>query len=588
MALMRDKDKVLQELVRSAQGRTAPAATAIPGSEATRNGSVKSPAPTLTIIHEQKLLFKGQACDYYVLGMIPADFSKLEVTLSINERESDRRERFKLDMFEREECTYCAKELAKAFLAEEADFIKELIQITNLLEEYRDAQIEVQQARHRITKQPRAVVAESEKEAIKFLSKPGLIERLHKQLAEAGVMDTISLLLYTAGTSYKNDTPLHIAINGDRDSVRDIIYSVSRCLPDEDILLLNQVSNKSFYHCTNDELKNKVLLLPHGVDKKVAQALRLLQQGEPLITATSIKDKLGNIVSSHRQVQSHFSSIVYVSANDAPNSHVINTCIRSDNKRDIQYYNKKVAGLAGEQEEAEAKELLRNMVRCLKPLQVVNPNAGAITLSVNEDIKAHVNRAYQELVKQVCLLHQYQRTKDAQGRLVAEKEDMRVAAELLFGSIQLDTDELDALTRRFYEQVRTYISKKAGAKKEEYYFTMQELRKQLGYSGSGSFRFISRLYKLSYVEREGHANKGFRYRITCWEDADKFRKQVKDNIISQLELSGMPKEKTDPGMPRSKPPKALTAGVPETGKYTYALNERAQYYGSKTETNNNQ
>lgn len=531
---MNEKLKVIQELVTNAKGKgkePALAATAAVPAE-------QSDTAVLQVIHEQKLLYKGRNCNYYVVGRIPQDFSTLTVTIVVTEDSSDKRERFKPDLYEREECTYCADEIAKAFLIEQTEALADFVKLTNLLEEYRDVQVEVEQLKHKITKQPKTVVAQTEKEAVKFLSQQKLMEHTDKLLKRAGIYQSQRLVLYLIASSYKSDTSLHTGISGTMDAAKNLIGSISLCLPEEDILLLNQVSSKSFYHCTNGELNGKSLFLPHGVDKKVMQALKLLQQGEALSTATSAKDRLGNIVSAFMRVESHFSTLMYIGLAEAP---IIKMEADNDNRQAIIYYNNKAAGLVNEQQESEARELLQNMVRCIKPLHVVNPNAGIINIPVEEEIKAQVNMFYQSLVKQVCLFHQFQRKRDNRDRLIATKEDMRIATELLFSSILLDSDELDVTTRRFYGQVKAYMERQTKSSEEASgFFTMQELRKELGYSGSSAFRSISKLHKLGYVVRDGHANKGYTYRISCWEEESKARQQIKDNIIAQLELSGIP------------------------------------------------
>ncbi len=235
-----------------------------------------------------------------------------------------------------------------------------------------------------------------------------------------------------------------------------------------------------------------------------------------------------------------------------------------------------------ESEEQKAKDLLQDIIRAIKPIQVINPYAHKITIPVDDDSKARVNQIFQNLVMQVCLMHQYQRNQDLDNRLIAEIEDMRIATELLFDALSLDKDEPDSATLNFYQQVKAYIEKTANGNKEDYVFTMQELRSGLGCSGSGAFRFVSRLYKLHYIEREGYANRGFKYKIAWWGDTDKRRKEIKNNILSQLELLGMPGEKQGAGKPRTKPAKGLGAGAPAFENNTYALNEPTHAYGLKS------
>ena len=249
-------------------------------------------------------------------------------------------------------------------------------------------------------------------------------------------------------------------------------------------------------------------------------------------------------------------------------SSIIIAGINNAAEKAMQYYNQKQAGLVDEKAELKAKELLQNVVRCLKQVEVVNPNANKIVLPVNEDLKPQVNLLYQSLIRQVCILHQYQREKDTMGRLIATVEDMRIAGDLLFNAMVLDGDGLDMPTRRFFGAVKSYVQKKAESEKSEYWFTMQELRNKLGYSGSGSFRFISKLHRLEYVERAGYKTVGSGSASIYWDDVDKNRKQLWDKVKAQLEiLSGIPSGKLIGGEPRGHMAKAAKARMPRTREF---------------------
>lgn len=113
---MKDQTKKVQELqklIKSGQGKaTTPALmVAIPKSKAA--DTPDEPAkekPCLEVIHEQKLLFKAPICNYTVLGSLPQDFSMLPITLHVSEDGSNKKGRYKLDLYEREQCRTVAGE----------------------------------------------------------------------------------------------------------------------------------------------------------------------------------------------------------------------------------------------------------------------------------------------------------------------------------------------------------------------------------------------------------------------------------------------------------------------------------------------
>lgn len=527
--------------------------------------SASTPMPKLEIIHEAKLLYKGRCNNFYVLGNLSQDLSVLKITLLVAENDTEKRERYKLDLYEPEQVKEAIEAIALKFQVKEEILEADLQILTSLLEKHRDGLVEAQQANAKKSPSIQRIMAPvQERAAIEFLSAANLAERTDQLLAKAGVIgqEKIRLLAFLAGTSYKSDTPLHLAIAGNPANVNMFINACTKCLAPEDAVMLGNVSGRSFYHCTNGELMNKVLILPNGLDKKAGQALNQLQQEKSLSTATTIKDRLGNMISSVKQVQSHFSTIMCEN-NDEVNQEQFRVCLDESSEQTTQiinYQNNKFSDMLDSKEEQKATDLLKFIVRSLKPVQVINPNANKVILPVKSNALIKMNQIYQGLVRQVCIFHQFQRKKDEQGRLIAEIEDMEIAGEMLFNAMVMETDELDSAQRQVYEGIKNYVKKQAGEKANDYRFTLREIRIELHISKNYCFRYMQELHELEYVERIGHANKGFKYRILYWDDAEKVKETMKNNLNNQLAiLSGLSRRSPDRPL-ETNGDKAFTAG----------------------------
>jgi DNA-binding IscR family transcriptional regulator len=200
-------------------------------------------------------------------------------------------------------------------------------------------------------------------------------------------------------------------------------------------------------------------------------------------------------------------------------------------QRIIQQQNKKLAGLTDEVATRKAKELLQNCMRILKPYEVVNRYADKIQLPVEAKMLRRLNNHYQSFVSQITILHQYQRQKDEQGRLIATVEDLKLACEILFDAIMWKIDELDSSLRQVFEQMKDYVRKQGNA----HPFTAREIRQQLNLSKSQCFRYIEELKKLEYIQAsEGSANRGFRYTIAYFDNMQMTREKVKTGLMEQL------------------------------------------------------
>ena len=100
---------------------------------------------------------------------------------------------------------------------------------------------------------------------------------------------------------------------------------------------------------------------------------------------------------------------------------------------------------------------LRNCIRLLQPLEVINPYAERIRLPEEAHKLRRLNELYQSFVRQVTLLNQFQRQRDERGRLITEVQDLRQACGVLFESIVLKVDELDGSIRQFFESLKDYV-----------------------------------------------------------------------------------------------------------------------------------
>ena len=173
---------------------------------------------------------------------------------------------------------------------------------------------------------------------------------------------------------------------------------------------------------------------------------------------------------------------------------------------------------------------LQNCLRLLRPLEVINPFANRIHLPKEAHKIRRLNELYQSFVRQITLLNQYQRKRDARGRVISTPEDLQAACDILFESIVLKVDELDGSLRQFFERLKEYV----GSQGKDYEFNRLELRKATGVSKTQQHRYLSQLVELEYVRQFGFANRGYRYKIAHWDDQSALRSQLKAHLNQQL------------------------------------------------------
>jgi len=132
----------------------------------------------------------------------------------------------------------------------------------------------------------------------------------------------------------------------------------------------------------------------------------------------------------------------------------------------------------------------------------------------------------------MTLLNQYQRKKDVQGRLITDKEDLKIAIAIMFDSIILKVDELDGSLRDFYEKLKKYVL----AKGKEYEFEQREIRQSFRISKTQMHRNINSLLELEYIAKTYVSQRNtFHYKIAYWDNMEALRNRIKSDLNNQLE-----------------------------------------------------
>ncbi len=502
----------------------------------------------LEVIHENKLLFATLNNNYYMLGSLSQDMGSMRVTMMVEDNSSMRRERTKVDLYEREVVRNLAIHLAQSFDQNPELIEAELLMLTDALETYRDRQAEQSKPNYQSKRSHLLLTPENQRACMDFLRRPDLVEQIDKLIEKAGVVgeENTRKLLFIIASTYKMGYPLHALVQGSSGSGKShLINVIGQCLPPEDVLSMTRVTSKSFYHYGKDELVDKLILIQDydGLDEEAQYAFRELQSAGSVSSSTTYKDRYGNLVSAVKTVRSHFASLLATTKADIYYDNMSRSVILGVDEseeqtcRIIDYQNKKLAGIIDSRDEQQAKSFLQNCMRCIKPYEVVNQYADKVKLPMEAKMLRRLNSHYQAFVKQVTILHQHQRQKDEQGRLIAEPQDLQMACDILFDAIMLKVDDLDSSLRQFFDRMKGFIKGLAQTKTAEYQFTQREVRLALNISKTQCFRYMEDLELLEYVQRTGgYANRGFKYKIVYWDDMMKIRDKVKEELGQQLSL----------------------------------------------------
>jgi len=524
--------------------------------EADPDQPTTSAAGKLDASNPYNLRYKGEIARYSIRGGLRSDMDSLKVSIVIESMQragAYQKYRNKVDLYENRQVERVARE-ASDKMDVRSDLVElDLHRLTDIVEEYRD-RLYVKgkdQAGAPVIKIDPAMVAQCRK----LLTGPDLIERLNQLIGQSGVVGekTNRMFLFIIATSFKMPDTLHALIQGSTGSGKThLLERISRLIPQEDVKRFTRVTDSSFYNYGAYDLQNKLICLEDldGMKEEAQLAFRELQSREMLSTSTTGQDDKGNLRSYEKVVYGPIASLACTTRGEIYEDNMSRCFVIAvdetieQTERVITYQNRKASGKIDTGREQETALLLQSCIRLLKPYPVINPYADKVHLPQEAHKIRRLNELYQSFVRQVTLVHQYKRQKDSRGRLISRKEDLLVAADIMFESILLKIDELDGSLRQFYERLKDYIKGMGGDHYDTYTFGQREVRQALNVSKSQLQRYIYDLISLEYIAVSGgHINRGYRYKIIYWDDIIRIRSRLKRHLegqLAQLELMEVP------------------------------------------------
>lgn len=500
----------------------------------------------LNTTNPYKLIYQSERATYILKGGVDKVMSKLSVTLEIINDELNEginKRRFKLDLYDSKQVEKTVEEAAEYLHLNKSKLEAELHALTESLDEYRES--ELQQGAAEASEPCIYILSPNEKnEALKLATNKDLIQTIQSKLTESGIIgeEENKTFLYIIAASHIQENPLNALIQGSSGSGKtNLLKGIYKTMPEETKKIYSRLSEKMLYNVPKYYFKNKLICFEDvdGLGEEAEYAWRELVSSGELVSGVSYKDEKGNIGIKELTVYGPITSIACTTkgaiyADNMSRLFLIATDeSKAQTKKINQYQGEEAAGMIDKTEQQKAIKTLQNFIRILSPYKVYNPFAINLKLPEGIQDERRIYKLYLHFIEIITVLHQYQRRKTNDQKLITEKQDCQIAKDLLFECIMLKMDELDGSLRQFFERLKDYVNKQTST---AYEFTQREIRAALNVKKTQLSYYINELQSLEYIQQtSAHINKGNRYKILHFDNYRKMREEVKAYLQKQID-----------------------------------------------------
>jgi hypothetical protein len=336
-----------------------------------------------------------------------------------------------------------------------------------------------------------------------------LVDPIGEDLATSGIAGEVDLALsiYLQGTSRQLDEPLSIRVHGPSASGKNyIIDRVVSLYPPEAVLCATQMTPQALFYMPPGSLVHRWIVAgerSRKEDDEAAEATRALREmisSGRLSKAIPIKNEHGILETQLIEQEGPIAfiestSLAKVFAEDANRCLTVHTDERKEQTERI------VTTLAnkytGDTVPTDIDRIVQKhwaFQRLLQPHAVVVPYAARLGELLKCD-RVEMRRGFPQIVamiKAIALLHQFQRQRDDQGRLLATPQDYAIARRLLLKPMRrLLGVGLSDSAQRFHERLQSWFAHRS--------FTTTEAMKEEPHSRQAVRGWLIELQDAGYV-----------------------------------------------------------------------------------------
>ncbi len=385
---------------------------------------------------------------------------------------------------------------------------------------------------------------EEEQEAIEILKTKNLLATINSMMDKAGVIghEEQRQILFLSYLTRKLKASLHCVIQSDYNYLQS---KIGELVPDEEKVLISNISDNYLFYFKEDELQNKVLLIEDTIaNRKQLRPLIGFQLNNQVTKTTVKKNEYQELETYHKVVKGNVSLSISTKEEQVFNQHGLLSIVLHEETGSLQdekillYQRKQSAGIVNSYEEQKILEQLQNMQRALKPISVINPFAMELELPKEVQNKQITNIHYLRFIEVITFLHQHQRTLNVnedtgEEYIQTSIEDINLANELLKGILVANCDSLNTPTRNYFEKLKFCLAQQGKTT-----FTNAEISLLINIPISTIKRHHATLISSGKIRATGNGTRatGYEYELLTKNDFIELKNTVANNFKKTLRL----------------------------------------------------
>lgn len=486
----------------------------------------------LNQIKRDKFTFTGKEIEYHIDGLISDNPTFMTHDLELCSTSDGAVYKITIDLLNIDNSKEKLEKAADILDVNYATIIYELEEIREALKELQKQNTQVEKIKGFSTK--------VDAKAKKILGNKTMFKQIDKLIEQTGVVgeNQSRLFLFLLAASYKTRYKFHSVIQSeDIELGSRYVENISRIVTEKQRKEIGIVSAKSIRYYVHGRIDGKLVVVKDYTNITQNRAIEDFIKAQAtgrLMSSKPKKDEYGDLHTADIEVAFNSASIGASTDSKRYFSNQPKTVIVGmDNSEEqleklMDYECQLMCGELDEKKQEEFRDLLRHMVLNIEDREVVNPFARDLILPKNLPNARILTGQLLRFTALITLFKQHQRTIDDDGRVIAEKDDVKDAITMFMDSILISVDELDSPVRTFFEKIKILALNKK--EKRNSRLTQPEIKQQLGISKSNINRCLEILSKNGYLTKEGAKNKGYSYQIKVWDETQKLKELILNKI----------------------------------------------------------